>query len=134
MVYTDHASLCTATQSPQLSQKMAQWLSFFAEYTFEIKYKPWKQNPLADALSRRPDYELAHLTILSSSILDLICAGYARNDHCVALLHAHGSDDLNTRTLICRHNYVRAYIGIISITGCCAIAQMLRILLVLWSS
>ena len=29
-----------------------------------------KQNTLVDALSRRPDYELAHVTILSSSITD----------------------------------------------------------------
>ena len=30
VVYTDHASLRTATQSPHLSQRMARWLSFFA--------------------------------------------------------------------------------------------------------
>ena len=65
VVYTDHASLRTVTQSPHLSQKMARWLSFFAEYNFEVKYKPRKQNTLADALSRRPDYELAHVTTLS---------------------------------------------------------------------
>ncbi|KAE9162993.1 hypothetical protein PF005_g30626 [Phytophthora fragariae] len=36
---------------------MARWLSFFAEYNFTVEYKPGKQNVLADALSRRPDYE-----------------------------------------------------------------------------
>ena len=72
VVYTDHASLRTATQSPHLSQKMAPWLSLFAEYNFEVKYKPGKQNALADALSRRPDYELAHVTTLSSPLLELI--------------------------------------------------------------
>ncbi|KAE9169003.1 hypothetical protein PF002_g30470 [Phytophthora fragariae] len=30
-VYTDHASLRTAKKSPHLSQRMAQWLSFFAD-------------------------------------------------------------------------------------------------------
>ena len=64
VIYTDHASLRTATQSPHLSQRMARWLSFFAEYNPEVKYKPGKQNALADALSRRPDYELAHVTTL----------------------------------------------------------------------
>ena len=52
------------------------------------KYKPGKQNALDDAPSRRPDNEVAHVTTLSSSILDLIRAAYARDDHCVALLHA----------------------------------------------
>ncbi|GAB9477812.1 hypothetical protein Gpo141_00014967, partial [Globisporangium polare] len=34
VIYTDHASLRTATKSPHLSQRMARWLSFFAEYNF----------------------------------------------------------------------------------------------------
>ena len=93
VIYTDHASLRTATQSPHLSQRMARWLSFFAEYNFEVKYKPGKQNALADALSRRPDYELAYVTILSSSIPDLIRSAYAKDDQCVALLRALGSDE-----------------------------------------
>ena len=56
-IYTDHASLRTATKSPHLSQRMARWLSFFAEYNFVVHYKPGKNNILADALSRRPDYD-----------------------------------------------------------------------------
>ena len=68
VVYTDHASLRTAKQSPQLSQRMAQWLTFFAEYNFEVKYKPGKQNVLADALSRRNDYKLDRVTTLPSPI------------------------------------------------------------------
>ncbi|KAE9323390.1 hypothetical protein PF008_g17374 [Phytophthora fragariae] len=54
-VYTDHASLRTAMKSSHLSQRMARWLSFFAEYNFVVHYKPGKNNILADALSRRPD-------------------------------------------------------------------------------
>ena len=72
VIYTDHASLRTATQSPHLSQRMARWLYFFAEYNFEVNYYTGKQNALADALSRRPDYELAHVTTISSSVTDLI--------------------------------------------------------------
>ncbi|POM58605.1 Pol protein [Phytophthora palmivora] len=55
VIYTDHASLRTATSSPHLSQQMVRWLSFFAEYNFRVEYKPGKLNVLADALSRRPD-------------------------------------------------------------------------------
>ena len=56
VVYTDHAYLRTVTQSPHLSKRMARWLSFFAEYNFEVKYNLGKQNMLADALSRWPEY------------------------------------------------------------------------------
>uniref|UniRef100_H3GFV1 Integrase zinc-binding domain-containing protein n=1 Tax=Phytophthora ramorum TaxID=164328 RepID=H3GFV1_PHYRM len=72
---------------------MAHWLSFFAEYNFEVKYKPGRQNGLADALSRRPDYELSHVTTVTSSVTDLIRAVYARDDMCVALLRALGSKE-----------------------------------------
>ncbi|KAE9234358.1 hypothetical protein PF004_g9395 [Phytophthora fragariae] len=61
-VYTDHASLRTAMKSPHLSQRMVRWLSFFAEYNFVVHYKPGKNNILADALSRQPDYDPRRLT------------------------------------------------------------------------
>ncbi|KAF1321780.1 reverse transcriptase, partial [Globisporangium splendens] len=56
-VYTDHASLRTAVKSPHLSQRMARWLSFFAEYEFDVEYKPGRFNVIADALLRRPEFE-----------------------------------------------------------------------------
>ena len=37
VIYTDYASFRTTTQSPHLSQRMTRWLSFFAEYNFELK-------------------------------------------------------------------------------------------------
>ena len=45
--------------SPHLSQGMARWLSLFAEYNVSVEYKPVRQNVVADALSRRPDFEPA---------------------------------------------------------------------------
>ncbi|KAG2963003.1 hypothetical protein PC120_g27592 [Phytophthora cactorum] len=53
---SDHASLRTAGKSPHISQRMARWLSFFAEYDFRVEYKLGRLNVVADALSRRPDY------------------------------------------------------------------------------
>ncbi|POM80725.1 Pol protein [Phytophthora palmivora] len=40
VIYIDHASLRTATNPPHLSQRMARWLSFFAECNFRVEYKP----------------------------------------------------------------------------------------------
>ena len=59
IVYTDHASLRTAVNSPHLSQRMARWLYFFAEYSFSAEYKTGRLNVVAEALSRRPDFDTA---------------------------------------------------------------------------
>ncbi|KAG3078282.1 Transposon Tf2-9 polyprotein [Phytophthora idaei] len=85
VIYTDHASLRTATNSPDLSQRMARWLSFFEEYNFRVEYKPGKLNVLADALSRRPDYELVHITRVTTDRYDRIRMAY-RNDESLASL------------------------------------------------
>ncbi|CAH0481086.1 unnamed protein product [Peronospora belbahrii] len=113
-IYTDHASLRKATQSPHLLQKIARWLSFFAEYKFEVNYKPGKQNVLADVLSRRSDYELAHLTVVSSSVTDRIRLAYARDESCVAIIQALGSAEfenakakLSPRNRSKLHRYTR---------------------------
>ncbi|KAG2771693.1 hypothetical protein Pcac1_g17408 [Phytophthora cactorum] len=93
VIYTDHASLRTATPSLHLSQRMARWFSFFAKYNFEVKYKPGRLNVVTDVLLRRPDYELSHVTTVTSSVSDLIGASYAHDDMCVALLRALGSEE-----------------------------------------
>ncbi|KAE8896969.1 hypothetical protein PF005_g22707 [Phytophthora fragariae] len=41
---------------------MVRWVSFFSEYNFVVHYKPGKNNILADALSRHPDYDPRRLT------------------------------------------------------------------------
>ncbi|POM66336.1 Hypothetical protein PHPALM_17816 [Phytophthora palmivora] len=51
---------------------MARWLSFFAEYNCCVEYKPGKLNVLADSLSRRPDYELAHVSWVTTDLYDRI--------------------------------------------------------------
>ncbi|GMF37784.1 unnamed protein product [Phytophthora fragariaefolia] len=85
VVYTDHASLRAATNSPHLSQRIARWLSFFAEYNFRVDYKPGKLNVIADALSRRPDYELAHTSRITTDLYDRIRLAY-RDDESFASL------------------------------------------------
>ncbi|KAG3231808.1 hypothetical protein PI124_g23097 [Phytophthora idaei] len=87
VVYTDHASLQTAVKSPDISQRMARWLSFFAEYDFRVEYNPGRLNFVADALSRRPDYAVKtadanrigveRVSALLSSLIDDVKAACA---------------------------------------------------------
>ena len=91
IVYTYHASLRTAIKTPHLSQRMARWLSFFAEYNFTVEYKPGKMNILADALSRRPDYESGeqanNIAIsLESELLHKVKDHYKNDPICSSLI------------------------------------------------
>ena len=125
VVYTDHASLRTAVNTPHLSQRMARWLSFFAEYNFRVEYKPGKQNVLADALSRRPDLEqglpileaavssmrctdagaeLARVSVSSvrSSVRDDIKALYAQDEQCRLLISHFSGEIVSAPTTSCK--------------------------------
>ncbi|POM76059.1 Pol protein [Phytophthora palmivora] len=69
VIYTDHASLRTATNSPHLSPRM-----------------PGKLNVLADALSRRPDYELAHVSRVTTDLYNRIRLAYQKDDNYTPLV------------------------------------------------
>uniref|UniRef100_A0AAV1TXP6 Reverse transcriptase RNase H-like domain-containing protein n=1 Tax=Peronospora matthiolae TaxID=2874970 RepID=A0AAV1TXP6_9STRA len=100
IVDTDHASLRTAVNSPLFLQQMARWLSFFAEYNFSVEYKPERINVVANALSRRPDFEptaqlnsrgdptVATLTVSvpSSNLLDNVRKAYAEDESLLLLM------------------------------------------------
>ena len=100
VVYTEHASLRTAVNSPHLSQRMARWLSFFAEYNFSVEYKPGRLIVVTDALLRRPDFEpgaqnnseekppVAILTVSvpSSTLLDDIRKAYSEDKDLLQLI------------------------------------------------
>ena len=94
MVYTDHASLKYAVKSPHISERMARWLAFFAEFNMTVEYKPGRENVLADALSRRPStdavpsVDLNRLTQVHSDLHDRIRRAY-RMDPSLRAVIAH---------------------------------------------
>ena len=54
-VVTDHKALEYFMTSKQLNARQARWAELLADYHFLITYRPGVHNPLADALSRKPD-------------------------------------------------------------------------------
>ena len=50
--YTDHRALEYFMSTKKLNARQARWAEFLSRFYFIIRYRPGKQNPLADALSR----------------------------------------------------------------------------------
>ncbi|KAG3059202.1 hypothetical protein PI125_g25098 [Phytophthora idaei] len=119
VIYTDHASLRTAVKSPHISQRMARWLSFFAEYDFRVEYKPGKLNVVADALSRRPDYAVKtadanrigveRVSAPSSSLIDDVKAAYASDADAKQLLSYVSAPPDEARRKLAPHLRARAH-------------------------
>ncbi|KAG3047386.1 hypothetical protein PI125_g26856 [Phytophthora idaei] len=111
VVYTDHASLRTAVKSPHISQRMARWLSFFAEYDFRVEYKTGRLNVVADALARRPDYAVKaadvnrigveRVSAPSSSLIDDVKAAYASDADAKQLLSYASAPSSSCTSLSC---------------------------------
>ena len=72
----------------------------------------------------------ADLTMsLITSVTDLIRAAYAKDEQCIALLRALGSEEFKDSDIELSARYVRGYIDILLIMDCCAIAKILRVTL-----
>jgi hypothetical protein len=54
-IYTDHKALEYFMSTKSLNARQARWAELLADYHFLIVYRPGKQNPLADALTRKVD-------------------------------------------------------------------------------
>lgn len=70
-VSTDHQPLKHLHTQPHLSDRQKRWLDFLAEFDMEIKYKPGKENVVADALSRRSDHQ-TNLNTITTTVVDTI--------------------------------------------------------------
>ena len=111
----------TLQRSSLISRRYCSLAFVFSRYNLEVKHKPREQHALTDAFSRRPHYELDHITTLSSSITDLIRTAYAKMINASLYYVPLIVKRIKIRALSCRHGYVRAYIDIPSIKCCCTI-------------
>ena len=56
IVKSDHQNLRTFTTTKILNARQARWAEELSAYDFIIEHVKGKENVVADALSRRPDY------------------------------------------------------------------------------
>ncbi|GJY92275.1 putative reverse transcriptase domain-containing protein [Tanacetum coccineum] len=52
-VFTDHKSLQHILNQKELNMRQRRWLELLSDYDFEIRYRPGKENVVADALSMK---------------------------------------------------------------------------------
>lgn len=61
-IFTDHQPLTYALSNKNTNSKMKRWKAILEEYNYELKYKPGKENVVADSLSRPPKTEIHSMT------------------------------------------------------------------------
>ncbi|KAG4047240.1 hypothetical protein PC123_g17411 [Phytophthora cactorum] len=119
VVKTDHASLRSAVEWSHISQRMARWLSFFAEYDFWVEYKPGRLDVVADALSLRPDYAVKtadanrigveSVSSPSLSLIDDVKAAYVSDADAKQLLSYASAPSDEARRKLAPHLRARAH-------------------------
>ncbi|GMF23142.1 unnamed protein product [Phytophthora fragariaefolia] len=98
---------------------MARWLSFCAEYNFQVKYKPGRLNVVADALPRRFDYavhktdansiSVVRTSTPSSSLLDDVRSAYANDADAKHLLDYFAASYDKSRQKLAKHLRARVH-------------------------
>src|ERR1700737_3049128 len=89
-IITDHRSLQYLATQDKLSARQTRWSEFLQQFDYEIKYRPGKDNQVADSLSRRPDHTVAPIYHTSVEI----------NSELLDTIKAENNNDLATREII----------------------------------
>jgi len=82
VVFTDHCSLKYFLGQPTLTNKQIRWMEFISAFDLDIRYKPGKDNVVADAMSRRWDHMLGVVTLVEpdTQLHDAIREAYQHDD------------------------------------------------------
>src|SRR5258708_17965424 len=70
VIITDHRSLQYLSTQDKLSARQTRWSEYLQQFDFEIKYRPGKDNTVADGLSRRPDHQVSTISESSPNVTD----------------------------------------------------------------
>ena len=81
---TDHQSLRYIQTQPYLSPRQTRWAEMLQEYDFDIRYRPGKENIVADALSRPEEAPI--ITITMDTFLDQVREAYQQDSTCSSIL------------------------------------------------
>ena len=85
-VITDNWATKFLLTKPELNKRQAGWLDFIQEFNLEIIYRPGKENIVADALSRRPDYTINALYTLPTGLLPAVLSASKHDEQYQRLL------------------------------------------------
>ena len=89
-VFTDHHALKYLLTQKELTRRQARWLSYLQEFgnDLEVKYIRGTENIPADALSRRPDYQLLVISAVepAAAWIEQLKTSYQEDSECQRVL------------------------------------------------